>query len=140
MKPQSSTQKAPQLKIRSIVVKTLTVQGKTVYRHFFEWHSRGNLDQCYLRMLLIRQDGSKIGNWHNLKFPKVKLLGNVEVTEYGQKIIKPNYDKPTHFFVDADEIAAGYDYFTATLTKTSDPIVGAISTQREDLTQYEEKE
>ncbi|MBN8824431.1 MULTISPECIES: hypothetical protein [unclassified Spirosoma] len=131
--------KKPHFEVRSLTVKTMVVQGQTVHRHFFEWLNRSSLDQCYLRLLLIRQDGTSIGDMHDLKFPKVKQLGTLTVEENGQKLTKPHYNASTHFFVDADEIAAGFDYYTATLTKKSDPTVAVISKKREDLRLAHEK-
>lgn len=129
--------KPSQFSVRSTIVKSMTVNGKLVHRHFFDWYDRNSLDQCYLRLTLIRADGHPIGNIHNVKFPKVKRLGNVTVEENGVKVDRPHYDQPTYFYVDSDEIAAGFEYYTATLTKKADPKIDTISSKREDLTIFE---
>jgi hypothetical protein len=127
--------KGLRFKIQSLVVKSMIVNGKIIHRHFFEWYDRSELSMCYVRLTLIRQNGTTIGQTYELKFPTVKQLGTVTVEERGQQVQKPYYNVPVYFDVDADEIAIGFDYYTATVLKKSDPLLDVISLKREDFTQ-----
>ncbi|UHG91781.1 hypothetical protein [Spirosoma oryzicola] len=129
----------PHFRLQSLTVKTMVVNGKTVHRHFFKWHERRDLGIFFLRLLLVRQDGTTIGSQHKLKFPKIKLLGEAEIEEEGVKVTIPRYNASTNFYVDADEIAVGFDYYTATVTRKSEPVLELISLKREDLRLVEEK-
>lgn len=122
--------------LRSTIVKTLIVDGKTIYRHYFEWYDRDRFDLCYLHLVLIRQNGTTIGQELIIKFPK---SGIIQMDKRGRTIKIMHYDVSPFFYVDADEIAPGYDFYTATLTERSDWQLNTISKKRKDLRSADQK-
>ncbi|GAA4464138.1 hypothetical protein GCM10023189_43010 [Nibrella saemangeumensis] len=108
---------APKVKIESTIIKRIIVDDRVIYRHFFRWSERTDLNTLYITIHLKLLSGVSAGEGrYSVKLPKIKNADEfIRTSKY--------------FYIDCEERAGRFDYQTA-------PLLGKKSTWRSELCSF----